>query len=111
MRNILTLKGRLSGRQFVLLYLPTVLLGLVLKFNLVASPWDGIIGLLYLISLPVAVVAAVRRCHDLGHSGWFALITLIPLVGWYLVFKEGNPDANKYGPAPQPLWAQAHTGQ
>jgi uncharacterized membrane protein YhaH (DUF805 family) len=103
MRNVF--EGRLTGGQFFLWYLPTALLGVVLKLNLVARPWDGIIALLYLISLPVAVIAAVRRSHDLGHSGWFALITLIPLVGWYLVFKEGNPDTNNYGPAPHPnLW-------
>jgi uncharacterized membrane protein YhaH (DUF805 family) len=106
MRNIFTLKGRLTGGQFFVWYLPTVLLGVALKFNLVASPWDSIIALLYLFSLPVAVIAAIRRCHDLGHSGWFALITLIPFVGWYLVFKEGNPDTNKYGPAPKSLETQ-----
>jgi uncharacterized membrane protein YhaH (DUF805 family) len=100
MRNIFTLKGRLTGGQFFVWYLPTVLLGVALKFDLAASPWDSIIALLYLVSLPVAVIAAVRRSHDLGHSGWFALITLIPFVGWYLVFKQGQPGENKYGPPP-----------
>jgi uncharacterized membrane protein YhaH (DUF805 family) len=103
MRDIFTSKGRLTGGQFFLWYLPTVLLGVILNFDLVASPWNGIIGLLYLISLPVVVIAAVRRSHDLGHSGWFALIALIPFVGLYLIFKKGSPDANKYGPAPNPF--------
>ena len=106
MRNIFTLKGRLTGQQFFLWYLPSALLGVVLKLNLVASPWDSIIALFYLISVPVALVAAVRRSHDLGHSGWFALTTIIPFVGWYFVLKKGDPGANKYGPAPQSLETQ-----
>ena len=96
----LNMKGRITGKQFFLWYLPTVLLGVLLKSNLVADRWDSLVGLLYLVSLPVAVIAAVRRSRDLGHSGWFALITLIPFVGWYLVFKGGQPGENKYGPAP-----------
>lgn len=101
MRNIFTLKGRLTGGQFFMWYLPSVLLGVVLKSDLAASPWDSLIALLYLISLPAAVIAAVRRSHDLGRSGWFALITFIPFVGWYLVFKEGQPGENKYGLPPK----------
>ncbi len=27
----------------------------------------------------------------------FALITLIPFAGWYLVFAKGEPTVNKYG--------------
>ena len=46
----------------------------------------------------------IRRCHDLGWSGWFSLIAAIPFVGWIfiivLLFRSGNPDANKYGPPP-----------
>jgi uncharacterized membrane protein YhaH (DUF805 family) len=93
-------KGRITGGSFFLWYLPNVLLGLALKFNLAPSPWDSIIALLYLISLPVAVLAAIRRSHDLGRSGWFALICIIPFVGWYLVFKRGDSGPNKYGISP-----------
>jgi uncharacterized membrane protein YhaH (DUF805 family) len=55
----------------------------------------------FLFTIPVMLIAAVRRSHDLGRSGWFALICLIPFAGWYLVFKPGNPGANKYGPSPK----------
>jgi uncharacterized membrane protein YhaH (DUF805 family) len=94
------LKGRITGVKFFLLSLPCILLGIVLKPNLVGSPWDGILALLFLFSLPVMLIAAVRRSHDFGRSGWLALICLIPFAGWYLVFKSGNPGANKYGPSP-----------
>ena len=95
------LKGRITGWKFFLLSLPCILLGVTLRRDLVGSPWDGILALLFLFSLPVMLVAAVRRSHDIGCSGWLALICLIPFAGWYLVFKPGNPGANKYGPSPK----------
>ena len=94
------MKSRITGGQFFLWYLPSVLLGVLLKAHLVADPWDSLVALLYFISLPLGLIAAARRCHDLGYSGWFALVTLIPFVGWYLVFKQGDPLPNKYGPPP-----------
>ena len=92
------MKGRTGRGVFLAWYSPSVFLGVALKF--VDPPWDSLVAVLYLISLPIAIVAAIRRSHDIGRSGWFALICLIPFVGWYLVFKQGSPGSNKYGPSP-----------
>ena len=47
----------------------------------------------------------VRRMHDVGKSGWFVLLSFIPLIGtvWLLALciTEGNPGENKYGPDPK----------
>ena len=55
-----------------------------------------------LLMLPVAIVlgwlglaAAVKRCHDLGQSGFYVLI---PLCGLWLIFPDGTPGENEYGP-------------
>ena len=44
----------------------------------------------------------VRRLHDTGRSGWWFLISLVPLVGpiALLIFtlQEGTPGLNRYGP-------------
>jgi uncharacterized membrane protein YhaH (DUF805 family) len=96
----LTTKGRISRGNFVLYALPSALLGAVLKANLVGSPWDWLVGLLLLLCFPVAILAGIRRSHDLGHSGWLALILFVPFAGLYFVFKEGAASANEYGPPP-----------
>ena len=48
---------------------------------------------------------AVRRLHDVGKSGWFYLIFLIPFIGavWLLVLfcLEGKKEDNKYGSNPK----------
>ena len=45
----------------------------------------------------------VRRLHDIGKSGWWLLISAIPLVGAIILIiffcKDGDPEPNQYGPS------------
>lgn len=47
---------------------------------------------------------AVRRFHDTGRSGWFALTLLVPIVCLVglgiLLFARSEPEENRYGPVP-----------
>ena len=55
------------------------------------------------ILLPTLAVM-VRRFHDTGRSGWFALITFIPVVGTILMIvflvEESRPESNTWGDRP-----------
>ncbi|HEY5408911.1 MAG TPA: DUF805 domain-containing protein [Ginsengibacter sp.] len=71
----------------------------------VVSPY-GYIYLLYaLFVLIPSLAVAVRRLHDVGKSGWFMFISLIPLVGaiWLLVLfcTDSIPGPNEYGLNPK----------
>ena len=62
----------------------------------------GYINSLYSIVLFVPGLAAVvRRLHDVGKSGWMALIILIPIVGWVwilvLLVTDSQAGENKWG--------------
>jgi uncharacterized membrane protein YhaH (DUF805 family) len=52
--------------------------------------------------LPSLAVGA-RRLHDIGKSGWWQLLALIPLIGWlvliYWAVQPSDGD-NDHGPAP-----------
>lgn len=54
-----------------------------------------------LLSLIPSIAVSVRRMHDVGKSGWWVLVGLIPLIGWiwllFLAAGKGEPDANAYG--------------
>jgi uncharacterized membrane protein YhaH (DUF805 family) len=55
------------------------------------------------IMLPYISVA-VRRLHDIGRSGWWYWIALIPLVGFILLIvwfaRKGDSGPNQFGPEP-----------
>tara|TARA_R110000751_G_scaffold120241_3_gene220870 strand:+ start:2116 stop:2526 length:411 start_codon:yes stop_codon:yes gene_type:complete len=65
-------------------------------------------GLYMIYALGVLIpslAVAVRRLHDVGKSGWFYLIGLIPIIGsiWLIVLfvTEGERGTNQYGPDPK----------
>lgn len=62
--------------------------------------------MIYILGIIIPSIAvAVRRLHDVGKSGWFYLIALIPLIGgiWLIVLfaTEGDRGQNMYGPDPK----------
>jgi uncharacterized membrane protein YhaH (DUF805 family) len=68
------------------------------------------LGLVLIIVLVLGVIVpglavSVRRLHDTGRSGWWLLISLVPLVGGIvlLVFQcqDSQPAPNVYGPSPK----------
>ena len=65
-----------------------------------------IVGMLYMLAVLLpALGVAVRRLHDTDRSGWWLLISLVPLVGGVvlLIFTvtEGQRSENKYGLDPK----------
>ncbi|PZQ94344.1 MAG: hypothetical protein DI533_22445 [Cereibacter sphaeroides] len=51
------------------------------------------------------IAAQVRRFHDQDKSGWFALLNLIPYIGFIIVLVfmliEGTGGDNRFGPDPR----------
>ena len=76
--------------------------GTTIKMGYGVSLPYGYIYIAYLIiTLLPSFAVGVRRLHDVGKSGWFFLISLIPIIGaiWLLVllFTDSNVGENKYG--------------
>lgn len=65
----------------------------------------GVLGPIFSIAVLVPSIAVgVRRLHDLGRSGWWLLIILIPLIGililLYFFVQKGTDGPNEHGPDP-----------
>ncbi len=60
---------------------------------------SGLVWFLFIIPVFWFVVAqATKRCHDLGHSGWWQLI---PFYGFWLLFADSDEGPNEYGDNPK----------
>jgi len=60
----------------------------------------------YILALLVPGLAiSVRRLHDVGWSGWYLFLGLIPIVGAIILIvkycTEGTPGTNQYGANPK----------
>lgn len=96
----------ISGAVAILLKLPMglpffvqeVILGWLFYLIIIA------LTLYVMCSFFVFLSLGVRRIHDIGLSGWWMLITLVPFIGGIVVFIftliKGNAGDNKYGPDP-----------
>lgn len=66
----------------------------------------SILGGIFALALLVPSIAVgARRLHDIGKSGWWQLISLIPVVGAIILIiwtvKDSAPGENQYGPNPK----------
>lgn len=63
----------------------------------------GLLGVVYALAVLLpGIGVTVRRLHDIGRSGWWILVGLVPLVGGIILLVmmvlKGNDGDNAYGP-------------
>ena len=104
LKNYVNFSGRARRKEFWYFFL--VQMGVTILAMIVDSIiFSSETGLFYAIValglfLPSLAVTA-RRLHDTGRSGWWILISLIPLIGIVLIVFlviDTKPEANRWGP-------------
>jgi len=98
--------GRARRKEFWMFNLFSFLIciGLIIIESIIGTP--GLLTMVYSLAILLpAIGVSIRRLHDIGKSGWWLLITFVPLIGAivYLVFMllDSKPDENEYGPNPK----------
>ena len=96
--------GRLNRLRFFLRSLVLGLLATAVGVVLMAVVSETVGTVVYTLLILGQFPLDIRRCHDLGKSGWWVLLLFVPLVNiiWALVllFKKGTEGENDYGPDP-----------
>lgn len=112
LKNYFNFSGRARRKEYWMFFL------FQLIFAIVAIVIDNVLGLaikdvgygpVYLLyalaTLIPGLAVTIRRLHDIGKSGWYFLLGLIPFVGGIilLVFMVtgGDAGANEYGEDPK----------
>ena len=110
-RKYATFNGRARRSEYWFFVLFTALVGIVAGILDSILGWRNgsygtgpIQGILQLALLVPTLAVGARRLHDTGRSGWWQLISLIPLVGWIILivfYVQDSQQDNKYGPNPK----------
>ncbi|MEF2073295.1 DUF805 domain-containing protein [Consotaella aegiceratis] len=105
---MLSFKGRINRRRYWIAILCVVAAAFVVA--VIVAPMPKAIGQAVALIAAVALLypltaIAVKRFHDRGKAGWWALIGFVPVVGslWLIVengFLAGTKGPNRYGPDP-----------
>ena len=106
MNNYANWNGRASRSEYWWFYLFISIVNIITLWLMEYGMWYlGFIIPLVLI-LPILSVA-VRRLHDIGKSGWWFLLAIIPIVNFIGIFvilvfmvMEGEEHPNQYGNVP-----------
>ena len=103
--------GRARRKEYWMFTLFHVLI--ILALSVVSGVTEGItttvvtvVIVLYALATIIPTIAvSVRRLHDTGRSGWWYLISLVPVIGGivFLIFMilDSDPGDNEYGPNPK----------
>ncbi len=131
-KNYANFQGRTRRRDYWLFYLanvlitliPTILMSVSMVMMTVSAATDDefpisaifvvifslLIGAYSIAILVPSIAILVRRLHDSGKSGWYALFSLIPYAGGLicLVFccMDSQVGPNQYGPNPKGINGQ-----
>jgi uncharacterized membrane protein YhaH (DUF805 family) len=110
-RKYATFSGRSSRSAYWWFYLFAVIVVIAALVVDAALGTGGVIYLLVLVGLFLPNLAVtVRRLHDAGHSGWWVLISIVPLIGAIVLLVFTVTDSkppNKWGDAPDRSPGQA----
>lgn len=101
-----TFNGRARRKEYWMFILFNMLVAFGVNVVDAVLGMEGLLGGLYSLAVLIPGWAVfTRRMHDIGKSGWWWLIGLVPVVGAIvlLVFmcKDGQPGDNAYGPNPK----------
>ncbi len=106
LKNYATFAGRARRKEYWMFVLFNIIaLMILLILDMVIGTYFVLYGLYCLAIIVPSLAVTVRRLHDLGKSGWWIFISLVPVIGgiWLLVLTvmDGTPGQNQYGPSPK----------
>lgn len=114
-QDMFQFSGRRDGRSYLMFQISVILLimGGIWLAKLAGDAGTEstrvmlviVFGCIYAAVCVAALLTGAQRCRDIGWSGWFVLLGLIPFVGMLFLLAlciiPGTQGVNPYGPDPR----------
>lgn len=96
MTNIFSYNGRIGRLNFILTFVGACFL------MAIVNSWDDsfLTFIVWSILTWILICASIKRFHDIGNSGIYAFLLLIPFAPVYVACLKGNVGLNHYGADP-----------
>ncbi len=103
LREVLSTEGRASRKEFLIkgvlsLFLIMILTGVVEALH--SSILAFVLMIVIIAWMVLYITLSIRRLHDLGKSGMWAILHLTGLLVFYLAIAQGDAGPNEYGDPP-----------
>lgn len=112
--KLFTAKGRIGRLRYLaftmiaylLFVVGVIVLNLLFEAMVSSNPISlGTTGVALLGYVIFVALLTIQRSHDMGWSGWTAILAFIPFVGLIWLFGSGTAGNNRYGaPTPPNTW-------
>ncbi len=115
-KNFANFNGRARRKEYwgaMLIYIiVAVILSMLMNITFWISEYLSyffvlVTSIFYLATIVPILALTVRRLHDIDKSGWWYLISLVPIIGgiWLLILlcTEGTRGENRFGADPKSL--------
>ena len=118
-KNYANFSGRARRKEYWYFYLAASLFTLICRliiyivtisppsYDTASAILSGIAILNLILIIPMFAVGA-RRLHDVGRSGWWQLLELVPVIGWltllYFFCRNTSYQNNEWGPPAKPMY-------
>ena len=100
-KHLFSFKGRIRRLEYCMTYFLYWLFNLSMKFADDEELWIGFVLLWMVLAIPVLWITfaqGAKRCHDLGHNGFFQFI---PFYILWMFFVDGTDEVNRFGTSPK----------
>ena len=96
-----TFDGRASLSSY---WLFTLIVAAIFFIAMVVDPYGILLNIAIIVLLLPSLAMSVKRLHDIDRSGFWILISFIPIVNFLLIFIlyliPGTDGENHFGPEP-----------
>lgn len=94
-------KGRMTRLPYFAIISTIIILEYLFLFAFVFSSLYLFLIVIFILDPMIWSFIVVKRCHDINLSGWYILLSLVPIanvwLGFCLLFNDGTHGPNRFG--------------